>query len=184
MTFDYEGYELKFVQKEPCRDCSAHLYTLVYKFYSPVTKYFYILRADYHKRDFFGIKFYCKKDSHCDYKYSKIINKGDLGNIMVTCAEVVPLLLRNYPNASFGMVGARTVDTASQTVESYNNNQRFRLYKYFIPLKIREQTFAHIAYEEVSGYLLINRNCENIEAKEKELAKMLSETYTDIHDVC
>ena len=183
MTFDYEGYDIKLVQKRPCKDGSAHLFSLIYKFYSPVTKYFYILNADYHEGDFFAVKFYCKKDRHSDFKYSKIINKGDIGNILITCAKAIPLLLKDNPQASFGFIGSRTVDEASQKVESFINNQRFRIYKQLIPLKFGEQTFAHFAYEQLSGYLLINRHCGDIAEKEKELIKMLAATYNNLPDI-
>lgn len=57
MRFDVPGYLLKFIQKEPSRDDSAHEFTYIHKFYSPVTGYNYILRADYHKEDVFAINF-------------------------------------------------------------------------------------------------------------------------------
>lgn len=183
MTFDYEGYKIRFIQKEPCRDESAHLYTLVYKFFSPVTRYFYILRADYHEHDFFAVKFYCKKDKRSDNKYSKVINKGDIGNILITCAKIVPYLLIDYPNSSFGIAGARTIDPVSKTIETYYNNQRFRLYNYIIPKKIGQKTFAHFAYREISGYLLVNRTSGDIVKKERELREMLVTTYSQIHDL-
>lgn len=183
MIFDYEGYELKLVQKRACKDGSAHLFSFIYKFYSPVTKYFYILHADYHEGDFFAVKFYCKKDRHSDFKYSKIINKGDVGNILMTCVKVIPLLLNDYPEASFGFIGSRTVDEISRKVESFINNQRFRIYRQLIPLKFGEKTFAHFAYEQISGYLLINRRCDDIKGKEKELIRMLAATYNNLPDI-
>lgn len=183
MNFDYEGYELKFIQKKACKDSSAHLFSLIYKFFSPATNYFYILTADYHEGDFFAIKFYCKKDSHSDFKYSKIINKGDIGNILITCVNIVPILLKEYPNASFGFIASRSIDETSQKVESYINNQRFRIYTELILLKFGEKTFAHFSYFQFSGYLLINRKCGNIKIKEKELVEMLSSTYNNLIDI-
>lgn len=183
MTFDYSGYELKFIQKQPCRDQSFHLFTLIYKFFSPVTKYHYILRAEYHEGDVFAIKFYCKKDKRSDFKYSKIINRGDIGNILITSAKVIPLLLSDYPTASFGLSGARSIDFQTLKVEDYNNNQRFRIYKHIIALKFGTITFAHYEYEKISSYLLINKNCDNVQKKEKELVKMFSLTYHNLPDI-
>ena len=60
MEFNYLGYELKFIQCKRIVDQSAHLYTFIYKFYSPITKLQYILLADYHDNDFFALKFYPK----------------------------------------------------------------------------------------------------------------------------
>lgn len=183
MNFDYPGYELKFIQKQRCRDGSAHLYTLIYKFYSPVTRYFYILHADYHKEDVFAVKFYCKKDRHSDFKYSKIINKGDVGNILVTCAKVVPILLKTHPTASFGFFGARTFDQASKRIEPSLKTQRFRIYKHLVHLKFGNKSFAHFEYESISCYLLVNRHNKDIHSKERNIVKMFSETYKILPDI-
>ena len=175
MTFDFSGYDLHFIQKERSQDDSAHRFTYIYKFYSPVTRYIYILRAEYHIENVFAIKFYCKKDKGNEYKYSKIINKGDIGNILITCAKVIPLLLQEFPTASFGFIGARTLDKTSRKVESYINNQRFRVYKNVIAKKFGSITFEHIEYSEVSGYLLINRSSShNLLNKENAIKSMFT----------
>lgn len=184
MTFDYPGYDLHFIQKESSKDHSAHEFTYVYKFHSPVTGYHYIVRAEYHAEDVFAIKFYCKKDRHSDYKYSKITNKGDLGNILKTCVKLVPLLLKTHPTSSFGFVGSRTLDRASRKVENYNNNQRFRVYKYIAGETLGTETFEHIEYPEISGYLLINHNSGSaVAAKELAIKRMFSQTYNNLPDI-
>lgn len=170
MTFDYPGYPLNFIQKRVCNDNSAHLFTIIYKFYSPITKYNYIINADYHEEDVFAIKFYCSKDKRSKYKYNKIVNKGDIGNIFITCAKTVPLLLKEYPNASFGFCGARSVDSRSRKAENYSNNQRFRIYKNIVSLKFGTKTFTHYEYERISSYLLINNNSD-IKSSEKKNKK-------------
>lgn len=144
MTFDFPGYELKFIQKDVCRDETAHQFTYVYKFYSPLTGYHYIVRAEYHTEDVFGVKFYCKKDRHSEYKYSKLINKGDVGNILITCAKAIPMILQEHPTSSFGFIGSRTLDRLSGKVESYYNNQRFRVDREVVAYKFGIVTFEHI----------------------------------------
>ena len=123
MNFDYNGYELVFIQKSPCKDSSPHLFTLKYKFFSPITKYWYVLHADYHEGEVFAIKFYCKKDKCNSDKYSKIVNRGDFGNIIMTCAKSVPILLQQYPNSSFAFGAARSIDKNNNTVEPYTETQ-------------------------------------------------------------
>lgn len=183
MIINSRGYSLNFITKEPSKDDSDHLYSYVYKFLSPVTKLHYVVRADYHKGDFFGVKFYAKMYRKSDYKYSKITNKGDLSNILVTSAKVVPLLMKDYPNASFGFAGSRTIDRASKKVEGYDNNQRFRIYRHFCSLLFGRLTFEHYEYDQISGYLLVNKNNNNVCAKEQELIKMLSNTYNNLPDI-
>lgn len=184
MTFDLTGYELKFIQRDASNDGTAHLFTYVYKFFSPVTRYFYIVRAEYHAENVFAIKFYCKKDRGNEYRYSRLTNKGDVANILITCAQVIPTLLIKHPTASFGFVGARTLDKASKKVENYNNNQRFRVYKEIIARKFGTLTFEHIEYPEISGYLLVNRRCGvDIAIKELAIKRMFAQTYDNLPDI-
>ena len=183
MTFDFPGYDLRFIQKQPCNDGSAHLFTVIYKFYSPVTKYLYVVRAEFHRGDVFAIKFYCKKDKRSDLKYSKIINRGDVGNIITTCAKAIPLLLLDYPLASFAFGAASSVDEQDESIEPYIKNQRFELYKYFASRRFGQTTFAHYEYPLISSYLLLNRKSGRIPLRERELIKMFSETYNNISEI-
>jgi hypothetical protein len=185
LTFEsYLGYDLLFIRKEPSKDKSAHEFTYVYKFHSPITGYHYVLRAEYHAEEVFAVKFYCKKDRRSDYKYSRLTNKGDVGNILKTCVKLVPLLLDIHPKASFGFVDSRTLDRPSRKVENYNNNQRFRIYKYIAGATLGTQTSEHIEYPEISGYLLINRRCgSNIADKERAINQMFLRTYNNLPDI-
>ena len=181
MTFDYDGYPLGFITKQPCKDETEHLFTLIYKFYSPETSYIYIVRAEYHAEDVFVIKFYCKKHRSSEFKYSTIINKGDLGNILITVAKVIPLLLNEFPTASFGFIGARTVDKKSKSVESFEENQRFVVYKEIVKAKFGNQTFLHLEYPLISAYLLLNRiGTSELKSKEEQIKNMFIRTYPNI----
>lgn len=106
-----------------------------------------------------------------------------MGNILVTCAKTVPLLLKEHPAASFGFIGSRTIDKTSGKVEGIANNQRFRTYVYFAAKKFGQQTFAHFEYPAISGYLLVNRSCEKTVAREREIIKMFSGTYYHLPDI-
>lgn len=174
MTFNFPGYELYFVQRESCKDGSAHLASYIYKFYSPVTRYNYIVRAEYHRTDIFSVKFYCKKDRASEFKYSLIINKGDLGNIIMTCAKVIPLLLDHYPTASFAFAAARSYDVKSKKTEPLFRTQRYRLYCEMVPKKFGQQTFSHHTNDDISSYLLYNRQSK---FSLNEIEDMFKETY-------
>jgi len=167
----------------PCNDDTAHQFTLIYTFFSPVTKYKYVLSADYHEEDVFAIKFYCKKDKHSKYKYSKIVNKGDLGNILLTCLSVIPLLLIQYPTASFTFIGSPTLDPKSKKLEPPVNNQRFRIYASIVAKRIGAFTFSHKEYPHISGYLLLNNKSEDHEKKEATIKAMFQNTYDNVLDL-
>jgi hypothetical protein len=127
------------------------------------------------------LKFYCKAHKRSDRKYNIIVNRGDLGNIFITCTKVIPLLLQTYPSASFGLAGARSIDSKGR-VEDFKNNQRFRIYSQLISTKIGPITFEHFEYPHVSAYLLVNKKHPDILEKERELAEILIQTYQDLTD--
>lgn len=181
MQITSKGYEVKFIQTHPC--CNKHEKRYVYKFFSIKTKLHYVIYADYHENDFFAIKFYSKKDRKSARKYSNVINKGDVSNILVTCAKTIPELLKIYPNASFGFIGARTIDSRVNKVEGYKKNQRYRLYSYHIPQLIGNKTFLHKSYKNVSSYILLNKKNENLENLEESIVKIVTETYPDLLNV-
>lgn len=104
-------------------------------------------------------------------------------NILITCLKAIPLILQDYPTASFGFIGARSIDRISQTFEPYQKTQRYRIYTQLIVAKIGQQTFEHIAYEEVSGYLLINRKAGDINDAETLIKNIVYQTYEDLLDV-
>lgn len=174
MNFDYAGYPLTFIQRDQVKDGSAHQYSYIYKFHSPLTGYHYIVRAELHKTGVFTVKFYCKKDRGHDHKYGLIVNKGDLGNIIMTCAKVIPLLLKSFPNASFAFAAARSYDPVSRTIEPLENTQRYRLYRHMVPIQFGEQTFSHHTNDQISSYLLYNRQSPYSLI---EIQEMFKETY-------
>lgn len=177
MTFSYPGYNLKFIQTKQCQDGSGHLKSFIYKFFSPITKLNYIVIADHHKGDVFGVKFYCKKDKTSQHKYSKLVNKGDRGNVLMSCANVIPLLLAEFPSASFTIMASRSVDKHNKWTEPVGNNQRYRLYEYIVPLKFGTATFEHVKNPANSTYMLFNRKS----SVTKDWIKiMLQATYPDL----
>lgn len=175
---DRTGYPLKFIQKDRCKDNSAHKSTYIYKFYSPKTKLNYIIRCEYHLEDVFAIKFYCKKDKKSDLKYSLLVNRGDVANILITCLKVIPILLQKIPNASFAIIGAPRIDKIYE--EPSSNNVRFRVYSAIAKAKIGRVMFSHYHNEHISGYLLVNNHVDNVEAKKMAIQKMFTETYNEI----
>ncbi len=120
---------------------------------------------------------------HSDLKYSLVTNKGDVSNILITCAKVVPLLLQEYPTASFGFTGARTVDRETEKVEQYDQNQRFRIYRKFTSTLFGSRTFTHFEYPQISSYLLINNYSGEVKSKERKIVKMFSDTYRNLPDI-
>jgi hypothetical protein len=48
---------------------------------------------------------------------------------------------------------------------------------------IGHHTFAHYTYEEVSGYLLINKAAPDVELCEQAISKMFAATYNELPNI-
>jgi hypothetical protein len=171
------GYPFKFVQQKKVRDSSGHLSTHIFTFRSDQNGLKYVINIEEYDEELFAIKFYPKCLKRSDYRYNKIINKGDVINVLMTCVSIVPHILSKNKNASFGFVGSRTIDSRRVFVESYNENKRYRIYSELIKQVIGGRTFVHIEYEKISGYLLINKNFRSIANKERKIKGVLNKIY-------
>ena len=167
--------------KEVENDASDHIYTHLFRFKSTHTTLNYLLRAEYHKGDVFGIKFYAKTHQKSNKKYSLLTNRGYALRILRTCASVVPILLKEYPTASFGFIGSRLLDELRQEIEAPESTIRYRVYEKVVQDLFGSQTFAHYAYPKISGYLLINRR-KDIESTKQAIERMFMQNYSEIHN--
>ncbi|MFN4316328.1 MAG: hypothetical protein ACK4E0_18735 [Chitinophagaceae bacterium] len=96
---------------------------------------------------------------------------------------VVPILLKKYPDSSFAFMASPSIDPRSNKVEPLSNNQRYKTYAYFIYQKIGSEIFQHIAYTEVSGYMLLNRKAGNLDEKEAAIKSIFLNTYPRLLDI-
>jgi hypothetical protein len=96
---------------------------------------------------------------------------------------VVPLLLQKYPDSSFAFIASPSIDPKTNKVEPLIKNQRFNTYTYLISQKIGNETFQHMAYEAISGYMLLNRKSENLEEKEAAIKQMFTKTYPRLLEI-
>lgn len=179
MNFDYVGYDLKYIQTDRCRDYTAHVCTHIYKFFASKTKLFFILRAEEYESDLYSIKFYCKRHRKSDRKYNKVINKYDLGNTLITCLKIIPIILDKNPRASFSMVGAPTIDEHNRS-EIYKSTQRFRIYSKIAKIKITNSVFYHIQAPLTSGYLLLNKTHSKPDIMVGEYMNLVRSIYPNI----
>lgn len=103
-----------------------------------------------------------------------------MGNVIMSCAKVIPLLLKEYPDASFAFAASRSVDNKTKTMEDYRLTQRYKIYCYMIPLKFGYITFNHIAYDIISSYLLHNKNSSSSRG---EIELIFKETYQNLYEI-
>ncbi len=93
------------------------------------------------------------------------------------------MLLEQYPTASFGFGGARSVDKNNKTVESHISNQRFRVYSKIASELFGDVTFTKFEYPQISSYLMVNNKCPNVAISERAITEMFRDTYPVLSDI-
>lgn len=177
------GYPVKFIQRKKHQNASGHISTYIFSFLSFTNKLKYVVHVEEYDEQLCAIKFYPKCLRKSAFKYNKIINKGDVINVLMSVASVIPHLLRENTKFSFGFVGSRSVNTMNNYTEHFIANKRYRIYSELIKQVIGDRTFVHIEYEQISGYLLLNKAAGDIDDKENKIKKMLNNIYTFIEEL-
>lgn len=175
--FDSQPYEMKFVQKSSPVKKDDFLFALIFKFFTN-ERLKYIVRAEYFENDIFAIKYYVARDRKRDDKYYRLTNKFDAVSVFITCASVLPMILKIYPKASFCFNATRSREDKRDRIEGIENNQRFRLYTKVVQRFIGDETFEHYTFEEVSSYLLVNKSsCFDVEIRKNEIREFFLDKF-------
>jgi len=172
-------YPVSFAHKEVIEDSSDHLSTYIYSFTSLDNNQRYIIRAEHHAGDVFGIKFYAKNHELSKSKYQIITNYQYPVRVFITCASIIPILSEAYPNASFGFIGARSIKKG-MIIENLEMNIRFKIYTEHIPQLISDKLFEHYEYPTISSYLIVNKN-HDLDRKKLEIEEMFFKNYRNVH---
>ena len=88
-----------------------------------------------------------------------------------------------YPNSSFVINGASTIDIHRNKKEDHNTNQRFRIYRSLASKIIGDSLFEHYQFKEVSSYLLVRKE-EGIDICDKKdrIRSLLIDRY-DVQNI-
>lgn len=157
--------------------------THVYSFFALSKKhnslFKYIIRVEKYE-DCFAIKYYCTRNKHSEFKYSRVLNLFDAietKRIMETCASVIPIILKSYPDASFVFNGSRTHDSGNY-VESTSKTQRYRIYIELVRRLFGQEVFDIKYYDDSSSCIFVNRKANaDTRAAARRIFIMFSEIY-------
>ena len=174
--------KLILVDKVVAKDDSDHLHTLIYAFKSQDNNQRYIVRAEYHREDVFGIKFYAKNHEQSEKKYQLVTNYKHPIRVFITCAIVLPILKSEFETASFGFIGARSI-IKDAIIEDKRENVRFKIYTKHIPQLVGDDLFEHFEYPKISSYLVVNRTCGDIKKRKKAIEDVFFKNYPQIHQL-
>ena len=87
--------------------------------------------------------------------------------------NIMFLLYKENPRASFGFIGANCEN------ESQENTKRYRVYNKIVATQVSENIFKHVENMEKSAYMLINRG----ELEEyPDLVEEIERTFQELYD--
>ena len=156
------------------RQDTGEISVLIYHFRSTRTKKWYIVRVEQYPNDFFGIKFYLKDDRLNPHKYNRLTGLNEPRPIIYTCIAILMELAEQYPNSSFGFIGANMLG------ESENETKRFRVYRRVLTTYFSEEHYLHYQIVEKSAYALVRKHVlENNPQIISEISTYFSDNYTD-----
>lgn len=138
----------------------------------------YIVEIEKFERNIYIIQYYLKSHSDSDNRHSLIISKDSKNNktgaknfliVLNTIQDLMFSYLSRNNKASFGFIGAKSISYNKNNAlntkileilnedGTYNNTQRFRIYRNFIRRYFSTKVFKHIEFKSMSSYLLLNK---------------------------
>ena len=162
-----EGYPFVFVMNDKSNDSHPDLeYTLQYRFKSEKSHHTYIVRIERYPNHFYCLKFFDKAMMHSANKFSIRTNTFEPRTIFYTLYYITLDVLKQDPLASFFFIGAE-----DERDELGKSTRRYQVYRRFVLSTISDKMFEHYRVNELSLYVLSNRN--NPSAHKESIVKLI-----------
>ncbi len=194
----YYQFKSVFVKNNPHGDlCSMRTFC-----FTTPKKNTYLVRIEEYKLHTFILKFHLKEHKKNKYKYNITTNFNETRGILYTCIAIIYSILNDNNLASFGFIGAQTIFTKQHSIhhaklrrcdgyiktqniikEPIQNNSRFRVYQGIVSFFISADKFIHLADENTSAYILLNKDHQNIKPDlDNIVSEMFQRNYVPICD--
>ncbi len=151
----FEGYPFTFVMNDKDDTDDLLLYTMQYRFKSSKSHHTYIVRVEKYPQHVYCLKFFDKANINSKEKYSLKTNTFEPRKILYTMYHIFLEVLKKDNKASLFFIGAE--DDRDELGET---TRRYRLYRKFVSSIISNKMFEHFRINELSLYILINKNSD------------------------
>lgn len=154
----------------------------IYNFKTLIRRY--IIVVELYAGDIYIIKYYAACHSNSEHKFSFVFNDERPSYIIRTCIDVMLEFYKENPSASFGFIGASSINKIKKgklTDNKTANTQRYRIYKTLMFNFFGKKTFAHSTDKKYSAYLMINRRNKGIWKFKKDAQDAFSKLYVDLN---
>lgn len=126
--------------------------TLQYKFKSARSHHAYVVRVECYKGHAYCVKFFDKANINSKNKFSLRSNTFEARTILYTVFHIMLDVLKRDNKASFFFIGAEDEKDQKGMV-----SRRFRLYRRFVISIVSERKFDHYRRNDLSLYVLVNK---------------------------
>ena len=151
-----DGYPFVFSMNDFTDTDEDLICTLQYRFKSLKSNHTYIVRVEQYIHHVYCLKFFDKAMSNSRDKFSLRTATFEPRTIFYTLYHILLDVLKKDSNASFFFIGAEDeFDTIGKSTRRYN------VYKRFVLSSISDKQFEHYRVNELSLYMLINKNNGN-----------------------
>lgn len=140
----------------------------------------YLVEVEHYRSDVFVIKYFLKKHKSNKKRFNLLSHEFKCSRIVATCIILVMSILKKHPNASFGFLGAHTIDLSNKYEEKKFNTRRFRIYKYAIEELIGTENFSHYMDVTNSTYLIVNNKVGNTDVFSANATNMFIEIHPEL----
>lgn len=168
-----EGYPFVFsmidyTDKDEFLEC-----TYQYRFKSMRSHHTYIVRVEKYKEHCYCLKFFDKANTLSRNKYSLRSNTFEARTILFTLYHIMLEVLNNDSLASFFFIGAE-----DEKDEPGTSTRRYRIYRKFVSSIISENKFAHYRDNDLSLYILVNKQVSDRTTLSNKIRNFVKESYT------
>ncbi|RKD17284.1 hypothetical protein BCY91_03920 [Pelobium manganitolerans] len=139
----------------------------------------YLVEVEHYQHNIYILKFYLKKHKKHPNKYNMMSGEFQCARVIATCLKILLKIYFDNPLASFGFIGANTIQPDRQIYELKSNTKRFRVYQTMLTTKIGKETFTHFHNVSKSTYLMAN-NLVDVGKLKKNAEIMFSEEFPEL----
>lgn len=97
--------------------------TILYRFKTSITRY--TVEVEHYHHNIFILKFYRTCDRKSKLKFNILTNEFNSTKIIATCVHIMLSVLKKNPSASFGFIGANTIDPQKNTTNTRTSLKDF-----------------------------------------------------------
>lgn len=146
---------------------------LLYRFRSTKSNYVYIVEVEQYEYDMYAVKFYPKQFRLSKHKYCLLTKTFEARKVINSCVMIMLDVYNKNSRASFGFVGARSLDEKQS-----ENVKRFRVYSKLMATYFSDTYFVHRENRKNNVYVMINRlNLSDNPGLIEELEKYFNDHY-------